>query len=185
MVVATGAAGLSALTRYVGYVTVIAAALGLWRLTGLKHARREWWREAAWIVGLTASSVLPNLAWHARNIALHGVALGGDLRDNELTAAESIVNLAAHTGRYWSLSTSASPVHVVVALAFLVVAIAGTWRAGARFLASYWIVAVVYSVGLVASASALDALWRSEYAQPLFVVLNSLVVAAVVSAARR
>ncbi len=183
MVVATVAAGLSAFTRLVGYVTMIAVGLALCRLVRLKFPRRQRWRELVWIAALTGISALPIAAWHARNLVVHGVARGSELGGNELTAAESVINLVAHTGRYWSLSTSPSPAHGFVALGLLGVAMAGMRRGGpgGRYLSSSWIFAAIYSVGLIASTSALNALWRSEYAQPLFVVLNSLVVAAVVA----
>jgi hypothetical protein len=170
-------AGLSAFTRYVGYATVIAVGVGLLYPAYRKVEGSERWRRFALILGLTGLASVPNIAWHWRNLMLHGVIAGGDLPKGDLTLTRSVSMLTVDTGRYWSWSISPSPIHPVVAVIVLVVAVVGTRRSRGASLSPYWLFAGVYAASLVASASALNAMWRTEYGEPLFVMLNAVFVA--------
>jgi hypothetical protein len=182
MAAATGAAGFSMLTRFVGASTVIAAGLALmastWRA---QMSRATQWRDVCWILAFCALSVVPCLAWIARNQALHGVWAGGtDLFAGDLSAQSSVTSLVLDLGRYWSLSVNPTWWSGVIAAVVVLVALAGLpaqIRGGFERVGPHWIFLAVYAASLLASASVLDARWRSEYALPLFVTLHALLVA--------
>lgn len=170
-------AGMSAFTRYIGYATVVAVSLALLQSAYNRSRGPERWRTMALIAGLVGLGVVPNIAWHWRNVVLHGVLAGGDLPKADLTFGHSVSMLAADTGRYWSWSISPSPMHTAVAVIVLIIAITGARRSRGVSLSPYWLFAGVYAASLIASASALNAMWRTEYGEPLFVMINAVFVA--------